>query len=157
MGNPFCDLSELNWSKPPKIFTYFKLIWPFCDLAMTLSWPYDPCQAQPQPCHHLGCDSSHVLWFITCIYLKYWPLVQTWQSLSYLVSFCHMRKGWHKGDLMGYYPSSPYINAVTSGGVCYISMLGSSIGEFQPPLTSQVSWIEAKPTKIGYLHLFEAD
>ena len=53
----------------------------------------------------------------TIMYLKYWSLVQTWQSLSYLVHFCHMRKWWHKGDLMGYYPFSPYINPVTSWGL----------------------------------------
>ena len=36
-------------------------------------------------------------------------MVQPWQSVCYLVHFCHIREWWHKGDSMGYYPSNPYI------------------------------------------------
>ena len=71
----------------------------------------------------------------------------------YLVHFCHMRKGWHEGDLMGYYPSRTYINPVTYCGVLVIFPCWGQ-GEFKPPETFQVSWIEAKPTKIGYFHIF---
>ena len=44
----------------------------------------------------------------------------------------------HKGDLMAYYPSSPYITHVTSRGVSVIFPCWGR-GEFQPPLTSRVS------------------
>ena len=57
---------------------------------------------------------------------------------------------------MGYYPSNPYITPVTSWGVSVIVPCWG-LGEFQPPLTSQVSLIEATPIKIGRFHLFGAD
>ena len=69
MGIPLVPLvlwlkwAELKQTQQKKaIFSYFKLIWPFCDLAMTFLWPLGntPVKPNPYPCHHvyLGWDSS---------------------------------------------------------------------------------------------------
>ena len=69
MGNPLVPLVLwLKWAELKQtqqkwaIFSYFELIWPFCDLAMTFAWPLGdtPVKPNPNPCHHvyLGWDSS---------------------------------------------------------------------------------------------------
>ena len=93
-----------KWANPTKIgyihlfYADLTFLWPCDDLVTTLG--LHPCKAQPQPMS--PCVLHHM-------YSKCWPYVRKWQSLSYLVYFCHMRKGWHKGD----YSSSPYINPNT--------------------------------------------
>ena len=54
------------------------------------------------------------LGFIKCIWSSsHWSRHDN-RWVNFLVHFCDMRKGWHKGHLMGYYPSSRYITPVTS-------------------------------------------
>ena len=71
MGNPLVPLVLwLKWAELKQtqqkyaIFSYFKLIWSFCDLFMTFLWPLGstPVKPNPNPCHHvyLGWDSSNV-------------------------------------------------------------------------------------------------
>ena len=107
---------------------------------MTILWPWDntPVKPSPNPCHKLclGWDSSLCIWS-TGHCSKH--------DNRYLVYFCHMRKGWHKCDLMRYYSSSAYINHVLLGCFGYISMLGSRWVSTTTDISSELNW--SKPNK----------
>ena len=90
MGNLLVPLVLwFNWTEKQTL-----LIWPsWFDLSVTLRWPCYDLEVTPLssriPTHVTMCT-----WVgIHHMYLKYWPLVQTWQLLRYLVHVCHMRKG----------------------------------------------------------------
>ena len=115
---------EMSWieANPAKI-DYFLAILSWFDLSVTLRWPFYDLWVTPLSSPTRPMSPCVLALGFIIMYLKYWSSVQTWQSLSYLFHVCHMRKWWHKGDLMGYYPSnpyitpSPYINHVTSWGL----------------------------------------
>ena len=76
-------------------------------------------KSNPNPYHHeyLGWASSAPLGV---------PVIGPKNDYAcYLAHFCQIREGWDKGDLMGYYPSDPYITPETywdvlSIPVCWI-------------------------------------
>ena len=125
---------HLNWAdlKQHQQKRLFSPIWSWFDHPVTLRWP----------CHDLGLipmwrqTSTRVTrctWVrVHEMYLKYLPLVQTWQSFCHLVHSCHTTKWWHKGDLMGFYPSSPYITHCNLSGCCGIAPFWG-LGDFQSP------------------------
>ena len=105
---------HLRWAElePNDCNTLFSQILGWFDLAVTLIWP----------CHGLGVT---LLWSPTPTHVTMCTWVgNIWSSghwsehdnrwVNYLVHFCDMRKGWHKGHLIGDYPFSRYITPVTS-------------------------------------------
>ena len=144
-----CYLLHLCISDAVK-YQCFELIWPGCDLEMNLLWPWVTLPWSPT--HVTMCTSAglHQLWW------QCWSLVQKWQSACYLVHFCHIREGWHKGGLMGYYPSNPYITPITSWFFFDLPQC-SGLGGLQPSKTSQMNIIRAKTTNIRYFYPIWAD
>ena len=65
-------------------FHTFWLIWPCCDLEMTLTWPWGNTfmKSYPSPCHHVYLGSA-----------SYWSKHDNVGPMCYLICSCLIRKG----------------------------------------------------------------
>ena len=147
---------QVNWieATPTKVgyFHLFRLFWSFCDLAMTLLWPWGNPLSSPTPTHVTMCT-----WVgINHMYLKSWPLFQTWQSLRVIWS---MSAIWERGDISviwwGITLPEPVLTLYPLEVFWYISMLGSRWVSTTIHISSELNW--SKTNKKGIFYLFEAD
>ena len=81
-------------------------------MILLLSWGNTPVNPNPNPCQHvyLGWDSFNIVFEVLAIGTNMIFIVLFGPFLPY-------EKGRHKGDLMGYYSSSPYITPCNLFGI----------------------------------------